>query len=191
MRKLKVDNWRFKLAKLTRFLDINPSVKIGTDVQVWHFSTIRDNCSIGDGSMLGRYVYLGQGIEIGKYTRIQDRATIYPPCVIGDHVFVGPGSFFINDKHPEIREHKGKVKNFVLSKVAPTVIEDNVTIGANVTIFPSLRIGQGAFIAAGSVVTRNVPAMTMVVGVPARIVGKRQSLDVPFDQSTKKVNLNK
>lgn len=138
---------------------IHPEAKIGKNVAVWHFTYIGRRTKIGANSMVGSLVHIDQDVVIGRNCRIQGNVYVSPGTVIGKNVFLGPACVLLNDKYPP---SGGVLK-------AP-IIEDDVAIGGNSTILPGVKIGKGAVVGAGSLVTKNVPTLSVVYGNPARIV---------------------
>ena len=126
---------------------------------------IREKCHIGSGSIIGSSTVLDSGVEIGKNARIQSSNFIPPKIVLGDNVFLGPGVRFANDKYP------------VSSKLISTVVEDNVVIGIGAIILPGLKIGMGAVIGAGSIVTENIERNSVVVGTPAKQIMTKEDYE--------------
>jgi len=126
----------------------------------WHYCNIADNATIGRGTTIGSYTEIGPKVVIGYNCRIQAYCFIPEGVKIGNYVFLGPRVTFTNVKKPDART---KVKSYL-----ETIVEDCVTIGANATILPGIRIGKEAFIGAGAVVTKDVKPYTTVVGNPAR-----------------------
>ena len=133
--------------------------RIGEGTKVWNFVNIYE-CTIGEDSMIGTFVEIQAGVTVGDRTRIQSHSFICELVTIGDDCFIGHGVMFINDTEPPQPE-RGKWKE--------TVIEDGVSIGSNATILP-VRIGKGAMIGAGAVVTKDVPPGAVVAGVPAKVL---------------------
>jgi acetyltransferase-like isoleucine patch superfamily enzyme len=138
---------------------IHPEAKIGKNVAVWHFTYIGRGTKIGANSMVGSLVHIDQDVMIGRNCRIQGNVYVPPGTVIGNNVFLGPACVLLNDKYPP----SGGVLR------AP-IIEDDVTIGGNSTICPDVKIGRGAVVGAGSLVTKDVPTLSVVYGSPARTV---------------------
>jgi len=120
--------------------------------------------TVGEGSVLGQNVYVGPGVRIGKGCKVQNNVSVYEGVVLEDEVFVGPSAVFTNVRHP--RAHVVRRHEFEATRVAR-----HASIGANATIVCGVTLHEGAFVAAGAVVTRDVPPYTMVVGVPARAAG--------------------
>ncbi|MEZ4389286.1 MAG: acyltransferase [Candidatus Krumholzibacteriia bacterium] len=136
--------------------------KIGEGTRVWNFVNMYE-CEVGRDSMIGTFVEIQAGVKIGDRTRVQSHTFICELVTIGNDCFVGHGVMFINDTEPPQPERE---------KWKETIIEDGVSIGSNATILP-VRIGKGAMIGAGAVVTRDVPAGAVVAGVPARVLRYR------------------
>ena len=143
------------------------NVETGTNV------IIREDCIIGEGSIIGSSSVLDGGVKIGKNARIQSQNFIPPKIEIGDNVFLGPSVRFANDTYP------------VSSKLTGIKVKDNVIIGIGSIILPGVTIETGSIIAAGSLVTRNVPEYVVIKGSPAKIFMKRE------DYEKKKKNYEK
>jgi len=138
--------------------------KIGLRTRVWQFSVIYEGATIGDDCNICAHTLIESDVIIGNKVTIKSGVFLWDGIRLGNSVFVGPNVTFTNDKHPK-------------SKIWPelflsTIIEDEVSIGANATILPGIVIGCGAVIGAGSVVTKDVEPYTTVVGCPARKIGK-------------------
>jgi acetyltransferase-like isoleucine patch superfamily enzyme len=138
---------------------IYADVVIGDHFQTGHYAIIREHCRFGDHVWIGTHCVIDGHVSMGSFVKVSSHCYIPPKTVIGSRVFIGPGAVLTNDKYPlKMRD-----------AYVPTgpVIEDNATIGAGSVILPGVRVAHGAFVAAGAVVTRNVPTMTMARGNPA------------------------
>ena len=137
------------------------NVKIGNNVEI-HDQVNLYRCEIGDGTKIDAYVYIEAGVKIGKNVKIRPFTFIPEGVEIEDDVFIGPGVIFTNDKYPRSRGHWRLLK---------TVVKRGASIGARTVILPGVTIGEYALIAAGSVITRDVPSYAIVAGNPAKIIG--------------------
>lgn len=152
--------------------DISSEAQIGRNVKIWHQVQIREKVQIGSNCILGKNVYVDFGVKIGKNCKIQNSVSIFQGVKIEDGVFVGPHVCFTNDKYPRAITPGGKLKASEDWQVSPTVVKKGASIGANATILPGITIGKWAMIGSGSVVTKNVPDYGLVIGNPAKLVGK-------------------
>jgi acetyltransferase-like isoleucine patch superfamily enzyme len=150
------------------FLSISDDVELGKDVKIFNFVNLY-GCKIDDGTKLGTFVEVQKGATIGKNCKISSHTFICEGVHIGDGCFVGHGVLFINDKHPRAVNPDGSMQNDEDWELLETFIEDNVSIGSGAVIMGGIRIGKGAMIGAGAVVTKDVEGNTTVAGVPARI----------------------
>lgn len=148
--------------------DVHPSVKIGENSYIWSFAVICEGVEIGNNSVVGSGVYIGRGCKIGNGVRIQDKAHITDHMIIEDNVFIGPCAVTMNDKYPMANNPSYKVCAPHLSK--------GCSIGANAMILPGVKIGEGAMVGSGSVVTKDVESNTVVMGCPAKRMGDKEAL---------------
>jgi UDP-2-acetamido-3-amino-2,3-dideoxy-glucuronate N-acetyltransferase len=137
---------------------------LGVGVRVWHFAHVCAGAHVGDGTVLGQGTYVGPGVRIGAGCKIQNHVSVYEGVVLEEEVFVGPSAVFTNVRNP--RAHVNRREEFL-----PTRVGRRATIGANSTVVCGTTIGEGAFVAAGAVVTRDVPARALVKGCPGRPSG--------------------
>ncbi len=141
-------------------------VEIGEGSNIWHFCNLY-GCKIGKNTQVGSYSEVKKGASIGDNCRLQARIFIPEGTQIGNNVFIGPGVTFLNDKYPS---SEGAING--TWKLEEVVVEDDVSIGGGVIILPKIRIQRGAFIGAGSVVTKDVGPYSVVCGNPARVIGR-------------------
>lgn len=144
---------------------------INDSVQIWHYSHIRKNVSIGEKTVIGNSVYIGPGVVVGKSCKIQNNAQIYDPAEISDFVFIGPGVVLTNDRNPRATFPDGTPKLSNDWKPVAVKIEIGASIGAGSICVAPVHIGSWALVAAGSVVIEDVPSFALVAGVPAKQIG--------------------
>lgn len=140
---------------------IDDSVTIGDDTKIWHFSHVQNEASIGCKCVLGQNVNIAAGVRIGDGVKIQNNVSVYSGVELEDHVFCGPSCVFTNDLTPRAKYPKGS------EAYKQTHVCRGASIGANATIVCGNRIGEWAMIGAGAVVTADVPAYALMLGVPA------------------------
>lgn len=143
---------------------IDDGCDIGEDVKIWHFSHIMPNCKIGDGCNIGQNVVVSPDVVLGNNVKVQNNVSIYTGVICDDDVFLGPSMVFTNVMNP---------RSAILrrGKYQKTHVGRGATIGANATIICGNDIGEFAFIGAGAVVTKDVPAYALVVGNPSKKIG--------------------
>ena len=143
---------------------IDEGCNIGNDVKIWHFSHVMSNCIIGDKCNIGQNVVISPEVVLGKNVKIQNNVSIYTGVICEDDVFLGPSMVFTNVINPRSAVNR---KN----EYAKTIVKKGASIGANATIVCGHDIGEFAFIGAGAVVTKTIPAYALVVGNPAKQIG--------------------
>lgn len=139
---------------------------LGAGTQVWHFCHIMRGARLGRECRVGQNVFIGKGVRIGDRVKIQNNVSVYTGVTLEDDVFCGPSVVFTNVSDPRSAFPKDPSKGY-----EPTLVRRGATIGANATIVCGITIGEQAFIGAGAVVTRDVPAFGLVYGNPARLQG--------------------
>jgi UDP-2-acetamido-3-amino-2,3-dideoxy-glucuronate N-acetyltransferase len=155
---------RFPGVRIHESAYVDAPVTIGEGTAIWHFCHVLGDVSIGRNCSIGQNVMIGPRASVGNGCKIQNNVSIYEGVVIEDDVFCGPSCVFTNVVNP--RSHVSRKAEF-----KPTLVKRGATIGANATIVCGHEIGRYAFIAAGAVVTDNVPDYALVAGVPARRIG--------------------
>jgi UDP-2-acetamido-3-amino-2,3-dideoxy-glucuronate N-acetyltransferase len=156
---------------------VDAGVQIGDGTRIWHWVHVSGEATIGRDCSLGQNVYLGKRVTIGNKVKIQNNVSVYENVTLEDEVFCGPSMVFTNVYNPRSAvERKSEFRD--------TVVRRGATLGANCTVVCGITIGEFAFIGAGSVVNRDVPAFALVVGVPGRQIGWMsrygERLDLPL-----------
>ncbi len=143
---------------------IDEGAQIGEGSRIWHFVHVCSGAKIGRGVSLGQNVFVGNLVQIGDRCKIQNNVSVYDNVTLEEGVFCGPSMVFTNVYNPRsLIERKSEYKN--------TLIKRGATLGANCTIVCGVTVGEFAFIGAGAVVNKNVPAFALMVGVPAKQIG--------------------
>jgi len=155
-----------------QFCLIAPDVKLGRDVVIHNFVNLY-GCEIGDGSKIGSFVEIQKDAVIGRNCKISSHSFICEGVTIEDEVFVGHGVVFINDKYPRATTDGGNLQTEADWKVVPTLIKRAASIGSGATILCGVTIGAQAIVGAGAVVTKDVPAGSIIAGNPAKILDSR------------------
>jgi acetyltransferase-like isoleucine patch superfamily enzyme len=150
---------------------ISDNVRLGDGVRILHPELVNlYGCIIGDDTRIGAFVEIQAGANIGSRCKISSHSFICEGITIEDEVFIGHGVMFINDRYPRATTDSGNLQGQTDWKLESTRVCRRASIGSNATIMCGLTIGEGAIIGAGAVVSRDVPAHTVVAGVPARTV---------------------
>ena len=150
---------------------ISDDVKLGRDVVIVDFVNLY-GCEIGDESKIGTFVEIQRGAKIGRRVKVSSHTFICEGVQIEDHCFIGHGVTFINDLYPRSVTADGELQTGKDWSVVPTMVRRGASIGSGSTVLCGIEIGEGAIVGAGSVVTKDVPARTIVAGNPARVLRK-------------------
>jgi len=143
--------------------EVSSEATVGDGTKIWHWVQIREGARIGRECRIGKDVYIDRGVVLGDRCKVQNFATIYEGVAIGNRVFIGPHAVFTNDMYPRADSPDWKI--------IPTKVDDGASDAANATGLCGITIGLDAMIAAGAVVTKDVPPHALVAGVPAKVIG--------------------
>ena len=163
---------------------IDEGAQIGENSRVWHFVHVCGGAKIGQGVSLGQNVFVGNKVIIGDHCKVQNNVSVYDNVTLEEGVFCGPSMVFTNVYIPRsLIERKDQYRN--------TLIKKGATLGANCTIVCGVTVGEYAFVGAGAVINKDVPAYALVVGVPAKQIGWMsdfgEQLDLPLSGQAKAV----
>lgn len=156
---------------MSEYLCIAPSVKLGENVKLSNFINLY-GCEIGDNTKIGAFVEIQKNARVGKNCKISSHTFVCEGVMIEDQVFIGHSVAFINDSYPRAANMDGSLQTEADWKVETTVVKKGASIGSGCTILSNVTIGENALVGAGSVVTKDVPPNTIVVGNPARVLRK-------------------
>ncbi|CAN7583547.1 acyltransferase [Arthrobacter sp. LjRoot14] len=151
--------------------DVEESASIGDGSRIWHLAQIREDAVLGSNCNIGRGAYVGPAVQLGNNCKIQNYALVYEPARLSDGVFIGPAAVLTNDLHPRAITPEGNLKGSEDWVAVGVTVGKGASVGARAVCIAPLTIGEWATVAAGAVVTRDVPAYAVVAGVPARQMG--------------------
>ena len=144
------------------------------DSKVWHFCHVMSEAVVGEGSSLGQNTFLARGVVLGRNVKVQNNVSLYEGLTVEDDVFLGPSCVFTNVRNPRSAVNRS-------GDYEPTLVQRGATVGANATIRCGVTLGAHSFVAAGAVVTDDVPAHALVMGVPAKHAGWMSAHGVQLD----------
>lgn len=145
---------------------VDEGAEIGKGTKIWHFCHVLSKAKIGENCIFGQNVLVANNVVIGNFCKIQNNVSLYEGVVLEDYVFCGPSMVFTNVKTPRCEFPRNTSNDY-----HKTLVKRGASIGANATIVCGVTLHENAFVAAGAVVTKDVPAYAMVAGVPAKIIG--------------------
>jgi UDP-2-acetamido-3-amino-2,3-dideoxy-glucuronate N-acetyltransferase len=143
---------------------VDEGAQLGDGTHVWHFAHVCAGARVGERCSLGQGVFVGNDVRIGNNVKVQNHVSVYDAVTLEDDVFCGPSMVFTNVHNPRsavVRKNEYR----------PTLVKRGATLGANCTVVCGTTVGEYAFVGAGAVVSRDVPAYALMVGVPARRIG--------------------
>lgn len=152
-----------------RFCCIGDDVRLGRDVRVYNFVNLY-GCEIGDDTKIGSFVEIQKGARVGRRCKISSHTFVCEGVKIEDEVFVGHGVCFINDKYPRATNPEGRLQTGADWTVQPTIVRRGASVGSGAVVLGGIEIGERAIVGAGAVVTKDVPAFSIVAGNPARLL---------------------
>ncbi len=145
---------------------VDEGATIGQGTKIWHFCHVMPKATIGEHCSLGQNVFVANNVQIGNHVKIQNNVSLYEGVILEDYVFCGPSMVFTNIKTPRSAFPRNQSEDYLT-----TIVKRGASIGANATIVCGITIGEWAFVAAGAVVTKDVPPYALVAGVPAQRIG--------------------
>ena len=151
--------------------DVSDDAVIGEGSKIWHLAQVREEAVLGANCIVGRGAYVGPGVHVGENSKIQNYALVYEPAQLGQGVFVGPAVVLTNDTYPRAVGSDGQQKTGHDWTPVGVTIEDGASIGARAVCIAPVTVGAWATVAAGAVVTKDVPSFALVAGVPAKRLG--------------------
>ena len=163
--------------------DVDAGAVVGHGSKVWHLAQVREGAVLGQNCIVGRGAYIGAGVRLGDSCKVQNHALVYEPAILGDGVFVGPAVVFTNDHFPRAVAPDGSLKSAHDWEPVGVTVGDGASIGARAVCVAPVTIGRWAMVAAGAVVTKDVPDFALVAGVPARRIRWVGRAGVPLEES--------
>ncbi len=167
--------------KILPSADVDSSATLGDGSSIWHLAQIRDQAVLGNNCIIGRGAYIGSGVTLGDNCKVQNYALVYEPAKLGNGVFIGPAAVLTNDQFPRAVNTDLSLKSGSDWDAVGVTIHDGASIGARAVCIAPVTIGQWALVAAGAVVTKDVPAFALVAGVPAKRIRWVGRAGVPLE----------
>jgi acetyltransferase-like isoleucine patch superfamily enzyme len=169
---------------MSEYCCVAPDVKLGRDVRLSKFINLY-GCEIGDETKIGAFVEIQKNARVGNYCKVSSHTFICEGVTIEDRVFIGHSVTFINDSYPRATTESGGLQTEQDWHVERTIVKAGASIGSGSTILANVTIGENAIVGAGSMVTRDVPANTIVAGNPARVLRSIEREAAPAAKVTK------
>ncbi|MFA6456851.1 MAG: acyltransferase [Bacteroidota bacterium] len=151
---------------VNQYAVVDDNVEIGEGTKIWHFSHVQSGAKLGKKCVLGQNVNIANNVTIGNFVKIQNNVSVYEGVELEDYVFCGPSMVFTNILNPRSKYPQVGAEFYI-----KTLVKEGASLGANSTIVCGITIGRFAMVAAGSVVTKDVPDFALVMGNPARVKG--------------------
>jgi UDP-2-acetamido-3-amino-2,3-dideoxy-glucuronate N-acetyltransferase len=145
--------------------------ELGSGTKVWHLAQVREGARIGEECILGKGAYVGEGVRLGNRVKVQNGASIYPGATVEDGVLVGPHVCFTNDRYPRAINADGSLKSSGDWELGRILVREGASLGAASVLIAGVTVGRWAMVAAGAVVSHDVPDFGLVAGNPARRIG--------------------
>ncbi len=154
---------------------VDDGATVGKGTRIWHFSHVSAGASIGENCSLGQNVFIAKNVKVGNNVKIQNNVSVYEGVILEDYVFCGPSMVFTNVKTPRSAYPRNTAKDYFVTRVGR-----GASIGANATIVCGVNVGAWAFVAAGAVVTKDVPDYGLIMGVPGKLSGWACECGIPL-----------
>lgn len=159
------------MSRIVASAQVSPEAAIGQNCSIWDYAQIREGATLGDNCIIGRGAYIDAGVTLGDNCKVQNYALVYEPAQLADGVFIGPAAVLTNDHWPRAINPDGTLKTASDWDAVGVTVGRGAAIGARAVCVAPVTIGAWATVAAGAVVTADVPDYALMVGVPARRVG--------------------
>jgi acetyltransferase-like isoleucine patch superfamily enzyme len=163
--------------------DVDERAVLGAGTTIWHLAQVREDARLGHSCIVGRGAYVGPGVVIGDNVKLQNYALVYEPARLEDGVFVGPAVVLTNDVYPRSVDPDGRLKRGDDWEAKGVTIRAGAAVGARAVVLAGVTIGRWSLVAAGAVVTKDVPDFALVAGVPARRIRWVGRAGVPLEKA--------
>jgi UDP-2-acetamido-3-amino-2,3-dideoxy-glucuronate N-acetyltransferase len=151
--------------------EVSERATIGDGASIWHQAQVREGATVGPGCIIGKGVYVGADVSVGANCKVQNYSCLYEGLTLEDGVFIGPEVVFTNDRYPRAINPDGSIKNAGDWQLGRSLVRYGAALGSRSVVLPGITIGRWALVAAGAVVTRDVPDHALVGGNPAKAMG--------------------